>query len=644
VSQCGTWVKVAPELLGGDYVLPIGIPPLQGMRFQFQRSVSMINEVDMRFESVRRKITENEGGTTKPFRPFLGRKVFLFCRTMEVKIVKKSGAEILIEALRQEGVEVIFGYPGGAVIPIYDVLFDSSIRHILTRHEQGAAHAADGYARSTGRVGVCLATSGPGATNLVTGLATAYMDSTPIVAFTGQVGTALLGRDSFQEADITGITLPVTKHNYLIKDVRDIPRVVKEAFHIASTGRPGPVLVDLPKDISMTKVEPKYAKEVSLPGYKPTMQGNARQIKMALEAIAHAERPVLYVGGGAVLSGAQAELLKLAERIQAPVTMTLMGLTAFPGRHELSLGMLGMHGTVPANYAVTEADLLIAIGARFDDRVTGKVDAFAPEAKVIHIDIDPAEIGKNVRVDIPIVGDAYKILKVLNESVEPKRHPEWVGRIEQWKRRYPLRYSVPEGEIAPQQVLETIDELTQGEAIITTEVGQNQMWAAQFIHCNGPRSFITSGGLGTMGFGFPSSIGAQVGNPDKMVVCIAGDGSFQMNIQELATAATYNLPVKVVILNNGYLGMVRQWQELFCEKRYSSTVLTNNPDFVKVAQAYGVKGLRAERPEEVRSVLEEAFRTPGPVVLDIRVSREANVYPMVPQNGAINQMLGVTEE
>ena len=558
--------------------------------------------------------------------------------------MKKSGAEILIEALQREGVEVIFGYPGGAVIPIYDVLFDSPIRHVLARHEQGAAHAADGYARSTGRVGVCLATSGPGATNLVTGLATAYMDSIPIVAFTGQVGTALLGRDSFQEADITGITLPVTKHNYLVKDVKDIPRVVKEAFHIASTGRPGPVLVDLPKDISMTKVEPEYAKEVSLPGYKPTTQGNARQIKMALEAIVNAERPVLYVGGGAVLSGAQAELLELAERIQAPVTMTLMGLTAFPGRHQLSLGMLGMHGTVPANYAVTEADLLIAIGARFDDRVTGKIETFAPDAKVIHIDIDPAEIGKNVEVDVPIVGDVRKVLEVLNESIEPKQHPEWIARIEQWKRRYPLRYSVPEGEIAPQQVLETIDELTQGEAIIATEVGQNQMWAAQFIRYAHPRSFVTSGGLGTMGFGFPSSIGAQVGNPDKLVVCIAGDGSFQMNIQELATAATYNLPVKVVILNNGFLGMVRQWQELFCEKRYSSTELTHNPDFVKVAEAYGIKGLRAEHPEEVRSVLEEAFKTSGPVVVDVRVSREANVYPMVPQNSAINQMLGVTEE
>lgn len=557
--------------------------------------------------------------------------------------MKQNGAEILIESLRKEGVEVIFGYPGGAVIPIYDVLFDSPIRHILTRHEQGAAHAADGYARATGRVGVCLATSGPGATNLVTGLATAYMDSVPVVAITGQVGTGLLGRDSFQEADITGITLPVTKHNYLVRDIKDLPRVIKEAFHIASTGRPGPVLVDLPKDISLTKAKVDYPKEINLPGYKPTYQGNARQIKAALHVIEQAKRPVLYVGGGAVISGAENELMAFAERIQAPVTTTLMGLTAFPTRHQLSLGMLGMHGTVYANYAVTEADLLIAIGARFDDRVTGKVDEFAAKAKVIQIDIDPAEIGKNVKVDVPIVGDIRQVLEALLEQLPSKKHPEWVAQVEAWKTQYPLGYRVPEGEIAPQQVVEVIDELTGGDAIITTEVGQNQMWAAQYLRFTRPRSFITSGGLGTMGYGFPAAIGAQVGADDRLVIDIAGDGSLQMNIQELATVATYNLPVKIIILNNGFLGMVRQWQELFCDRRYSCTELSGNPDFVKVAEAYGVKGLRAERPEELRAVLEEAFKTPGPVVVDCIVTREENVYPMVPQNGPIHKMLGVKE-
>lgn len=558
--------------------------------------------------------------------------------------MKSSGAQIFVESLRREGVEVIFGYPGGAVIPIYDVLFDSPLRHILTRHEQGAVHAADGYARSTGKVGVCLATSGPGATNLVTGLATAYMDSVPIVAFTGQVGTALLGRDSFQEADITGITLPVTKHNYLVKDVSDIPRVVKEAFYIASTGRPGPVLVDLPKDITLAKVKPEYPGGVVLPGYKPTYVGNARQIKGAVQAIAGAQRPVLYIGGGVTASGAEDVLLQLAERIQAPVTTTLMGMTAFPSRHPLSLGMLGMHGTVYANYAVTEADLLISIGARFDDRVTGKVDTFASQAKVIHIDIDPAEIGKNVGVDIPIVGDAKNVISQMLEQLAEKEHPKWLEKIEEWKRRYPLRYAETPDAISPQKVVETIDEITGGKAIITTEVGQNQMWAAQFLHFSQARSFVTSGGLGTMGFGFPSAVGAQVGNRDRLVVCIAGDGSFQMNIQELATLVAYDLPVKVVILNNGFLGMVRQWQELFHEKRYSCTELKGNPDFVKVAEAYGIRGYRSQCPSDLRFVLEEAFRTPGPAVVDCVVSREENVYPMVPQNGAISKMLGVMEE
>jgi acetolactate synthase-1/2/3 large subunit len=558
--------------------------------------------------------------------------------------MRLNGAEILLESLRREGVEVIFGYPGGAVLPIYDVLFDAPIRHILVRHEQGAAHAADGYARATKRVGVCLATSGPGATNLVTGLANAYMDSVPLVAFTGQVGTKLLGRDSFQEADITGITLPITKHNYLIKNVADIPRVVKEAFHIASTGRPGPVLVDLPKDISMTKVKPDFSAEIDLPGYKPTYVGNARQVKAAATAIEQAQRPVIYAGGGVVIAGAEDYLLKLAERINAPVTTTLMGLTGFPSCHPLFLGMLGMHGTASANYAVTEADLLIAIGARFDDRVTGNVQSFAPHAKVIHIDIDPAEIGKNVSADIPLVGDAKNVLEGLLEILPEKQHAAWIARTEEWKRRHPLRYPQLDGEIAPQYVVETINELATDDAVFVTEVGQNQMWAAQYLKFTRARSFITSGGLGTMGYGFPAAIGAQVGNPGRLVVDISGDGSFQMNVQELATVAAYNLPVKVVILNNGCLGMVRQWQELFHHERYSSTQLTHNPDFVKLAEAYGVKGMRAARPEELRPVLEEALRVPGPVVVDCHVSHMANVFPMVPQNGSINKMLGVSEE
>ncbi|HEX2952620.1 MAG TPA: biosynthetic-type acetolactate synthase large subunit [Bacillota bacterium] len=558
--------------------------------------------------------------------------------------MKFTGAEVLLESLRREGVEVIFGYPGGAVLPIYEALFDAPLRHILARHEQGAAHAADGYARSTGRVGVCLATSGPGATNLVTGLANAYMDSVPIVAFTGQVGTKLLGRDSFQEADITGITLPITKHNYLVKNIADIPRVVKEAFHIASTGRPGPVLVDLPKDISMTKVKPDFEAEINLPGYKPTYIGNARQVKAAAVAIENAQRPVIYVGGGVVIAHAEDQLQQLAERINAPVTTTLMGMTGFPGRHPLSLGMLGMHGTVSANYAVTESDLLIAIGARFDDRVTGNVQTFAPHATIIHIDIDPAEIGKNVQADIPIVGDAKNVIEALLEILPEQKHTAWTEKIEAWKRHYPLRYPEVAGEIAPQRVVETINELAGDDGIIVTEVGQNQMWAAQFIQFTRTRKFITSGGLGTMGYGFPAAIGAQIGNPGRLVIDISGDGSFQMNVQELATVATYNIPVKVIILNNGFLGMVRQWQALFHQGKYSGTVLSHNPDFVKLAEAYGVKGLRASRPEELRPILEEALKTPGPVVVDCQVTPEADVYPMVPQNCSINKMLGVTEE
>ncbi len=557
-----------------------------------------------------------------------------------------SGAEILIASLEKEGVEVIFGYPGGAVLGIYDVLFSSKIRHVLTRHEQGAAHAADGYARATGKPGVCLATSGPGATNLVTGIATAYMDSVPLIALTGQVGTSFLGRDSFQEADITGITLPITKHNFLVKDVKNLARTIKEAFYIATTGRPGPVLIDLPKDVTGLKTEFRYPQKVEIAGYKPIYAGHIKQITEAAEAIEKAQRPVIYAGGGVILSDAHEELRELAEKANIPVTCTLMGLGGFPGTHSLSLGMLGMHGTVVANYAIQSSDLIVTIGARFDDRVTGRTDTFGPNAKIIHIDIDPAEIGKNVCADIPIVGDAKQVLKVLNHHVKFKERRGWIDKIEEWKRDFALSYGGQGSDvIKPQYVVEQIHELTKGDAIIVTEVGQNQMWAAQYYKFNTPRSFLSSGGLGTMGYGFPAAIGAQVARPDKVVFNIAGDGSIQMNIQELATAVAEKLPVKVAILNNQYLGMVRQWQELFYERRYSYVNMQSAPDFVKVAEAYGAVGLRATKPEEVRSVLEEAMKVNDrPVFIDFRVSREENVFPMVPANGVLDKMiLGVEE-
>lgn len=553
--------------------------------------------------------------------------------------MKHTGAQILLECLERQGVEVIFGYPGGQVIPIYDALYDSKIRNILVRHEQGAAHAADGYARSTGKIGVCLATSGPGATNLVTGIANAYMDSVPMVAITGQVPTFMLGRDSFQEADITGITMPITKHNYLVQDIKDLPRVVKEAFHIASTGRPGPVLIDIAKDITVQTDKGSSGETMDLPGYKPNYVGNIRQIREAILAIEKAERPLIYIGGGVVIGGAHNELVKLAETLNAPVTPTLMGISAIPGNHPLNLGMLGMHGTATANFAVTECDLLIAVGARFDDRVTGKLAAFAPKAKVVHIDIDPAEIGKNVAVDIPIVGDVRMVLENILEKVKPKKHTEWLKQINGWRKEYPLKYD--SGKLNPQRVIEEINTLTKGDAIICTEVGQHQMWTAQFYQFTQPRSLITSGGLGTMGFGFPAAIGAQVGNPDRLVINIAGDGSIQMNIQELGTAVTNQIPVKVVILNNFYLGMVRQWQEFFFNKRYSGTVLDQNPDFVKIAEAYGAKGFKITKVDQLQGTLKEAFETPGPVVVDCHVEREENVLPMVPAGGAIHQMIGV---
>ncbi|MDD5773591.1 MAG: biosynthetic-type acetolactate synthase large subunit [bacterium] len=552
-----------------------------------------------------------------------------------------SGSEILLDALEKEGVEVMFGFPGGAILPVYDAIYDSKIRHILVRHEQGAAHAADGYARSTGKVGVCIATSGPGATNLVTGIATAYMDSIPMVAITGQVGTDLLGNDSFQEADIFGITIPITKYNYLVKKVEDLPGIIKEAFYIARTGRPGPVLIDIPKNVQVAKIEyDGYPKEISISSYNPTIKGNPRQIKLAAEAISKAERPVIYAGGGVIISGAADELKQFAEKIEAPVTMTLMGLGGFPGTHILSMGMLGMHGTHAANHAVTESDLLIAIGARFDDRVTGKLSAFAPNAKVIHIDIDPAEIGKRKKADIPIVGDIKQVLQSLIKEIKTKSHSDWAKRIENWKAKHPLTYKNEKGKLKPQFVIEKIYEVTKGDAIITTEVGQNQMWAAQYYKFDKPRKFLTSGGLGTMGYGFPAAIGAQAANPGKVVFDIAGDGSIQMNIQELGTAVCSKLPVKIAILNNFNLGMVRQWQELFFNKRYSNTCLSGNPDFVALAKAYGAHGILVKKQEEVIPAIKEAMKiNDRPTIIDFRVEPEENVFPMVPAGAAITDMI-----
>jgi acetolactate synthase-1/2/3 large subunit len=551
------------------------------------------------------------------------------------------GAQILIESLKREGTDVIFGYPGGAVLPIFDRLYDSDIKLILTRHEQGAAHAADGYARATGKVGVCIATSGPGATNLTTGIANAYMDSIPIIAITGQVKTFLIGNDAFQEADVTGVTRPITKHNYLVKDTKDLAKIIREAFHIASTARPGPVLIDVPVDVQQKDVEFIWPEEVELRGYKPTYFGHPGQIKKAIKLIAQSKKPIIYAGGGIISSGAHRELRELAERIKAPVAMTLMGLGGFSALHELSLGMLGMHGTAYANHAIMESDLIIAIGARFDDRVTGRLDAFAPHAKIIHIDIDPASISKNVNVDIPIVGDAKNVLGQILEELERLPHTsDWLNTIETWKKRYPLTFE-DKGKVKPQFVIEQIYEATKGEAIITTEVGQNQMWAAQWYKYTHPRTFISSGGLGTMGFGFPAAMGAKVGCPDKTVIDIAGDGSIQMNIQELATCVCNKINVIVAILNNGYLGMVRQWQELFYKKRYSYTCIYN-PDFVKLAQSYGALGLRVTKKEEVRPTIEKALSLSrdNTVFIDFHIEPEENVYPMVPAGEAINRMIG----
>ncbi|MFZ6016176.1 MAG: biosynthetic-type acetolactate synthase large subunit [Nitrospirota bacterium] len=561
--------------------------------------------------------------------------------------MKITGAEILIECLKREGVRHIFGYPGGVVLSIFDLLYDNKdIQLILTRHEQGAVHAADGYARSTGKPGVVLVTSGPGATNTVTGIATAFMDSIPVVVFSGQVPTPLIGNDAFQEADIVGISRPCTKYNYLVKDVKDLSRIVKEAFHIAMSGRPGPVLIDLPKDVTASKTEFTWPEKTEIRSYNPTYEGNKWMITQAAHLIAKSKKAVIIAGGGVILSNGSKELIELAEHIDIPVTMTLMGLGSFPGAHELSLGMLGMHGTYYANKAIQDSDLLIAIGMRFDDRVTGKMDAFAPSAKIIHIDIDPTSIRKNVRVDIPIVGDVKRVLSVLNKVIKEDVKEQWeevrkawLRQIDTWRQERPLKYTYNDEVIKPQFVVEKIYELTKGDAIITTEVGQNQMWTAQFYKFDKPRTLLTSGGLGTMGYGFPAAIGAQLAHPNKLVIDIAGDGSIQMNIQELATAVINKLPVKVAILNNHYLGMVRQWQELFFNERYSYSHLDVVPDFVKVAEAYGAVGFRATKPEEVEPVLKEAFKTKRTVFMDFVVDWKEKVYPMVPAGAAIDQML-----
>ena len=559
--------------------------------------------------------------------------------------MKITGAQILMEIFKEERVDTVFGMTGGAAIDIFDELARTNIQHIMVRHEQGAVHAADGYARAKRSVGVCIVTSGPGATNTVSGLASAYMDSIPLVVFTAQVPTNLIGNDAFQEVDIVGITRPCTKHNYLVRSIEDLARTVKEAFYVARSGRPGPVLVDIPKDIIQGKTAYKPLRAPSLKSYNPTYKPNMKQVKKAINLIREARKPVIFAGGGVILSGASRELAGFARRLNAPVTASLMGLGAFPGTDELWLGMPGMHGTYHANMSIGSCDLLIGIGVRFDDRVTGKIDTFAPHAKIIHIDIDPTSIRKNIPVAVPIVGDCKialgELKKLMDEEaliIDPDKNKPWLDQIEEWKSTNPLSYEQMD-IIKPQYVIERLYDMTKGQAIITTEVGQNQMWAAQYYHFDQPNSFITSGGLGCMGFGLPAAIGAQVASQDKLVVDIAGDGSIQMNIQEMATAVQYSLPVKIVILNNKYLGMVRQWQQLFYEKRYASTSIEEAPDFVKLAESYGAIGLRATRPQEVVPVLKEGLSTPKPVIMDFWVDREECVYPMVPAGAPMTEML-----
>ena len=558
-----------------------------------------------------------------------------------------NGARMLLECLHKVGVTDMFGYPGGAVIPIYDEIYSfDKIKHYFARHEQGAVHAADGYARVSGKVGVCLATSGPGATNLVTGIMTAHMDSIPLLAITGQVRSNLLGRDAFQETDIVGITVPITKGNYLVQNIKDIPRIIKEAYFIASTGRPGPVLVDIPNDIQQQEISydefnKLFDKEVQLEGYEPTYVGHPVQIKRALSLIKKAKKPLIIAGAGVMKSGASKELLELANKMDIPVTTTLLGLGAFPENHELSLGMLGMHGTVPANYATDEADLVIAAGIRFDDRIAGNPSKFCEHAKIIHIDIDPAEIDKNKKADVPIVGDLKNVLSEINKELEPQDHKEWTDKVKKWKKEYPLAHrDVGKDKLLPQEVLKAINDILDGDTIVVTDVGQHQMWAAQYMTYKNANSIVTSGGAGTMGFGVPAAIGAQVGARDKKVVLIVGDGGFQMTLEEIMMIRQYNLPVKIVIINNSFLGMVRQWQELFKDRRYSFVDLECNPDFVKIADAYGIKSERLKTKADLENKLKDLILSDEGVILDCIVEKEENVFPMIPAGKTVSQMIG----
>lgn len=558
-----------------------------------------------------------------------------------------TGAQILLESLKKEGVDVLFGYPGGAVIDIYDKLpRHPELKHVLVRHEQGAVHAADGYARASGKVGCCLVTSGPGATNTVTGIATAYCDSIPLVVFTGQVPTQLIGNDAFQEVDIVGITRPCTKHNFLVKDVRNLAKTIRQAFYLARSGRPGPVLVDLPKDIMQARTEFVWPEDIFMRSYNPTYKPNLNQLRRTAEELAKARKPIILAGGGVIMANASEVLCELAHELDIPVATTLMGLGAFPANGDLWLGMVGMHGTYAANMSINHADLLVCVGARFDDRVTGRLQDFASHARIVHIDIDPTSIRKNVEVDVPVVGDCRQALEGILEICRAKMadtdwsgmHADWLQTVHEWKANHPLAYN-KNGHIKPQQVIETMYSITKGDAIIATEVGQNQMWAAQFYTFTKPRTLLTSGGLGTMGYGFPAAIGAQFAFPDKLVINVAGDGSIQMNIQELATVVQNKIPVKVVILNNGHLGMVRQWQELFYNRNYSHTNMEAQPDFVKLAEAYGAEGYRISKPEELEDVLRKALTSPNPAFIDVMVEREENVYPMVPAGAALDEML-----
>ena len=558
-----------------------------------------------------------------------------------------TGAQILLESLKKEGVDVLFGYPGGAVIDIYDELpRHPELKHVLVRHEQGAVHAADGYARASGKVGCCLVTSGPGATNTVTGIATAYCDSIPLVVFTGQVPTQLIGNDAFQEVDIVGITRPCTKHNFLVKDVRNLAKTIRQAFYLARSGRPGPVLVDLPKDIMQARTEFVWPEDIFMRSYNPTYKPTLNKLRRTAEELAKARKPIILAGGGVIMANASEVLCELAHELNIPVATTLMGLGAFPANGDLWLGMVGMHGTYAANMSINHADLLVCVGARFDDRVTGRLQDFASHARIVHIDIDPTSIRKNVEVDVPVVGDCRQALEGILEICRAKMadtdwsgmHADWLQTVHEWKANHPLAYN-KNGHIKPQQVIETMYSITKGDAIIATEVGQNQMWAAQFYTFTKPRTLLTSGGLGTMGYGFPAAIGAQFAFPDKLVINVAGDGSIQMNIQELATVVQNKIPVKVVILNNGHLGMVRQWQELFYNRNYSHTNMEAQPDFVKLAEAYGAEGYRISKPEELEDVLRKALTSPNPAFIDVMVEREENVYPMVPAGAALDEML-----